>query len=291
MPRSAKRAYNLGMIRPLTSLLIFCLFGLLATPQHSIAMEPRGPTWQTEIANETLIVFQEFFSALSRPFRIEKRWEDPSVVGGAINDGSEYLVTLHGGLLRHPHLDKDTLRITICHEMGHHFGGAPRRSAPMEWPGPFDRDGRMLSSSEGQADYYTTATCFRKLVDKNDSSSEISQDLIPPTLKKKCEASWGSHTKESRICIRSVVAARKLLTLNHPFEISVETPSLTPAPRLIRDEFPSRQCRLDTYLAGALCRDQLPLQFSEDDAKPTRCSHPEGQQPSCWFPSDRGDFL
>ncbi len=241
--------------------------------------------WQNKIINEISSTFEFFFQTLDLPFRIESRWEDPSSVGGAINNGDAYLVTLHGGLLQNQKLDEDTLRITICHEMGHHFGGAPRRSAPMEWHGPLGDNGLMLSSSEGEADYYTTATCFRKLVRGQNHRIALSHSSIDETLNARCAEVWGKDTEDHFICLRGALGGLKLLNLNFDFPISFSSPSTEVAREIVRDIYPSRQCRLDTYVAGALCKHDLPLSFSADEAAPTQCANRQGQRPTCWFPA------
>lgn len=242
--------------------------------------------WQESVVIELHDLFSNFFSSLQLPFILDKDIHNEASAAGASNDGSAYHVMLYGGLLKNPRLSEDALRITLCHEMGHHFGGAPRKNSPMDWDVPVHSDGRLLSSSEGQADYYSTATCFRKLVQGQNHDQSLQHQQISPELILQCQQVWGRDTSDSKICIRAGVGSLKLLQLNADFQISFVSPAIERPQKVLRDEFPTRQCRLDTMLAGALCRSSLELQLPSGEGSYQYCENPEGNRPPCWFPEE-----
>jgi hypothetical protein len=65
--------------------------------------------------------------------------------------GNKAIIQVLGGMLKHPHMSPDVLRLLLCHELGHLLGGAPLKS----------RNG--WSSTEGQADYYSGFFCAKTL--------------------------------------------------------------------------------------------------------------------------------
>jgi hypothetical protein len=58
-------------------------------------------------------------------------------------------ISVWGGMLSHPKMKPNTLLILLCHELGHFLGGPPLKS----------RTG--WSSTEGQADYYSSLGCVK----------------------------------------------------------------------------------------------------------------------------------
>ncbi len=62
-----------------------------------------------------------------------------------------FVIRIMGGMLAHPLLDPAALKLLLCHELGHLLGGPPLKS----------RNG--WSSTEGQADYFSSASCARSL--------------------------------------------------------------------------------------------------------------------------------
>lgn len=63
----------------------------------------------------------------------------------------DIIIQIMGGMLMHPKMGNDVLKLLLCHEIGHVLGGSPLKS----------RNG--WSSTEGQADFYSTATCVKNL--------------------------------------------------------------------------------------------------------------------------------
>lgn len=185
------------------------------------------------------------------------------------------------GFLASPRLTPDAYRLALCHELGHLFGGAPRRPPPLEWEGPTHQDGAMNLSNEGQADYFSTYVCFRRLVQSEDHQHELKGQLVPEPLARSCKRAWGA-TPQGLACERSGLAGLQLLQLVREFPISFSTKDSRPAPRM-EHGYPSRQCRLDTILAGATCKQISPISLDETDGTKNGCSHGPGARPACWY--------
>ena len=155
---------------------------------------------------------------------------------------------------------------------------------PAEWDGVTADDGLSIMSSEGEADYYTTLVCFRKLVEGEDHSAVLSEVVVPPITQSKCNRAWGKQTQESMVCQRAALASLGFLNFIKDFPISLENTAEEVAEKIIIDQYPSRQCRLDTLVAGSLCRTQFPLQLDRNSAAASDCRQEEARRPACWFP-------
>lgn len=273
-------------MKSLAALSIFVLT-LPASVAVSQAPEfqPQGlKPWQAAIVEEARALYEPAIEKTG-PFSLEFEVlpEASSLVASVKNTGSAYVVVLYGGLLASPKLTPDGFRNVLCHELSHHFGGAPRRLPPIDWEGPTGPNGRSLTTSEAQADYAATQTCFRKLVRGQRHQEHLNGTGRSPRLVSLCEAAWGPGSEDSLICQRAALGGYNMLRLVLDFPISFETPSTLIASKTESESYPERQCRLDTSLAGALCRDERPVILPATDAAQSECSHPEGARPACWY--------
>jgi hypothetical protein len=177
--------------------------------------------WKKTIIQDALNAYGPVaLNELNKPLEIFIK-EDNSESGSSNYSDTEVKVEIFTGLLKNPRLTQDTLRMMICHELGHIFGGKPKRNIPMDWDGPVNSDGFSYLSAEGQADYFAGSECFRKITKEKVSNARIAE------------------------------AGLKFLTIVKDFPISLSTPDKSIAPLLMRDSYPGRQCRLDTIVAGA----------------------------------------
>lgn len=241
----------------------------------------QAETWQTTILQDAEKLyrpvaekhFQKKFTIV-----IEK---NVSEAASADHLEKEMLVKINTGLLESKRLTPDSLRMVVCHELGHLFGGAPRRNNPPEWEGPVATDGYSYTSSEGQADYYATLVCFRLLA-ASTRVGEPRTDLkrAGPVLLEKCK----DQKKEKDLCVRTALAGMDFLNLIKDFPISCETTDPQVADRMIRDSYPSRQCRLDTLINGARCMEDINLVLHFFDQKADDCKASVARRPVCWFP-------
>ncbi len=75
--------------------------------------------------------------------------QDPKVNAELTKHESSLTIKVWGGMLNHRFISDETLLLLLCHEIGHYLGGPPTK-AKGGW-----------SSTEGQADYYSSFQCAR----------------------------------------------------------------------------------------------------------------------------------
>ncbi len=235
---------------------------------------------------EILSCFENFYGKLLKAsglsLVVNIKTDGETEEASADSNGKEMSITVSAAFLKSPRLSDDGLRFTLCHELGHLLGGAPRRHVPFEWGGPTAPDGLSFMSSEGQADYYAGRECMRKLL-KYDRLQKIYFSDFSGRLIKLCSQAWKNNKDDIEICVRTAEGAYNMLQLTKDFDISFETPSTEVVKVTILDEYPARQCRLDTALAGALCRQKNPLIFDFNEVNVNECPELTGARPPCWY--------
>jgi hypothetical protein len=214
--------------------------------------------------------------------QIERNWEDGTVNAYAQQMGKTWKVSMFGGLARHETITTDGMALVVCHEIGHHIGGAPRKVSP--WSSPW-------ASNEGQADYFATLKCLRRTWER-DNNEEIVRGMkdVPATLTKAC---GGSHVwnQDYWTCIRGGMAGMSVAKLFQALRNSTVAPKFdTPDPAVVTktdDNHPATQCRLDTYFQGALCEESWHTDVSASSEVTGTCHGSTGQKlglrPLCWF--------
>lgn len=252
--------------------------------------------WKREILKDTAAVYEPHaIESFGKPLEITV--SPKSIVSASADHLHTHLkIIVNQGLLASPRLTPDSLRIIICHELGHLFGGAPRRNVPVGWDGPVAQDGLSYFSSEGQADYYATAVCFRKLVEQAEGTSAIKSpqmERVGPELRRKCSKEKGKalSASELNLCYRAALGGLDFLTLGFDFPISCEHEDQSVAKKLVRDFYPNRQCRLDTMIRGAHCKEELPHTLSFNNMNKNECKNPEALRPPCWFISNDNAYF
>lgn len=273
----------------LRTMIIIAIYGL--NPAAQAAIKTDGPTlWDHEIMAFYQVV-KPLVEVENRTFTLKIAAADPTSISGAeAVEPKNATITLGSDYLKNKNLTADSLRLMMCHELGHIMGSAPRRPAPVEWLGPVDpRDGKLFISAEGEADYFASLKCMR-LVLKNSAENSVEKSEIKknvhPLVRKKCDRVY-SVSEASLICQRTAMAAFTLLRLNKDFPISFQRPSKIIVEKTLDSQYPERQCRLDTILAGALCK--IPAEVKMDSMDPSvgACSenfgNREGVRPRCWF--------
>ncbi|MGZ3808169.1 MAG: hypothetical protein ACXVCE_08790, partial [Bacteriovorax sp.] len=119
----------------------------------------------------------EIKKRLNKDLIIERKWSDPTVDAFATrDDANNPVIVMNGGLARHPQMTKDGFLLLVCHEIGHHLGGAPKvlrgTSGLRGW-----------SSAEGQADYYATTKCLPRFFKAGIENKSFDVDNDANTLK------------------------------------------------------------------------------------------------------------
>jgi hypothetical protein len=205
-------------------------------------------------------------------------WASNTVNAYAEKSDKKVMVTIYGGLARHKAITKDGFMAVLCHELGHHFGGYPKKSTN-KW-----------SSAEGQADYYASMKCLRRLWKSEDNALALSGVLVPEIVKKECAQTFPS-TSEQLLCQRMSLAGRSIALMIQDLDHdSIEPKFETPEPHVVRAMnylHPFAQCRLDTYFQGSICHVPENQEFDNSEEKEGSC-HPKlgdsrGNRPRCWF--------
>lgn len=237
-------------------------------------------------------IFKDEYGAKLKVFR---KWEDATVNAYAKQSGKTWEVHMFGGLARHSTITMDGFRAVVCHEVGHHIGGAPKIKS---WLGT-----NSWASNEGQADYFATSKCLKKYfeVDHEETikiyeAAEKSNDANRKYSKKLCDDANNS-VLEAAICFRGAMAGQSLAEL---FRVLRRLPEALrfdkPDSAVVSTTYhrhPKPQCRMDTYFQGALC-DQDPHLFpDQSDAAIAFCNRKDGYKlgirPLCWLkPSEYG---
>ena len=228
------------------------------------------------------------------------RWTDPTVNASAQQDGNSWVLNMYGGLARRPELTKDAFSLVVCHELGHHLGGFSF----------YGNENSEWASSEGQADYFATHSCAKEIWGEKTTENAQFRSVVGAFEKQKCDNAWSS-TADQNLCYRVAEAGQSLATLLSALRSGDAPQFNTPDHAVVTKTFtghPDAQCRLDTYLAGALCnvpflKDLIPGRehplgqdspAAEETASLTSCTTAAGfeygNRPLCWF-KPKVDYL
>ena len=245
------------------------------------------------ILDEFELVYTPLFAnTFGKELVINRLWVNTTVNASASQLGDRWLIKMYGGLARARPTTPDGFALVVCHELGHHLGGVPFYAG--RW-----------AASEGQSDYFGAIACARKMwqgqLDINATYRNIvdsEEDLH--IAKEKCDDVYTS-VEDQNLCYRIAMAGHSLARLLG--SLRNLTPKFSqPSPTVVTRTYtrhPEAQCRLDTYLAGALCKidwddEQIPGKTQKDrnsllahiKAAPYAC-HNYGSsfaaRPRCWF--------
>jgi len=221
--------------------------------------------------------------------------------------GNNYLLKMFGGLARHPKMTKDGFAIVVCHELGHHIGGAPKKGA--RW-----------ASSEGQSDYWATTKCMKNyLLGAKPVRGGYKKSGDLRSTQALCSAQYKSSVDKD-ICVRTTVAGQALANVLKSLKVErlracadgnvlkcgrTYTPRtarakmdamlanplslLTPDKAVVKTSYnghPLAQCRYDTFFQGSLCSVDKDAKVDEKDATVGFCNRGKestGVRPFCWY--------
>jgi hypothetical protein len=214
---------------------------------------------------------------------MNNRWDDDTVNASAQQSGKTWIVNMYGGLARHPLTTDDGFALVVCHELGHHLGGAPRK-------------GTSWASNEGQADYWGAMKCLRRVLEKADNASVVSKMNVDAEATKQCQATYHSEN-DIALCQRVAMAGKSLGSLLSELggtgKVSFTTPDTSKVSRT-NDNHPAGQCRLDTYFNGVLCDKSFDQDVDKTDPKVGTCiardGYKVGPRPLCWYKPGTGEI-
>jgi hypothetical protein len=223
------------------------------------------------------------FSKTGHKLIVNSLWDEPKVNAYATKDDNDNpVINLTGGMLGHEYLTTDSLALILCHEVGHFLGGEPKKlrgnSTKKSW-----------SSAEGQADYFATASCMRKVLpliadetEKNNKSSHNPKATHEQKLTQEAKLLC-----KDRLCERIAVASYNVALIYAAIDFYHGELSL-----LQKDDYttyqtiyghPNPQCRLDTMVAALQCPDPSSINFNANDPIASACKNPEYRRPRCWY--------
>lgn len=270
----------------LASLLVCGTVSASIVPQNSlripVGMKSNGGLTEEQFVSAISKV-ETIYSPLVKEItgkilHFKNSWTNETVNAGAYQERGLAVVEMYGGLARFPSVTKDSLSLVICHELGHHIGGAPKNFGAYNW-----------ATVESQADYFATLKCLRRVFLNDDNAAAVKGARVPEDLKISCEK---NHKDDDiNICIRSGLAALEIQRVFMFLRKEKSEGSFsTPDPKIV--EFTDSghggtQCRLDTFLQGAICEVPYSEDVSQKDDIQGTChassGHSSGLRPLCWY--------
>jgi len=198
-------------------------------------------------------------------------WKNPYFSAWARYEesGDLYTINFWGGFARLPGMTKRAFALTVCHELGHILAQEPFHTI---------KDSEMMSA-EGQSDFFASSQCLKKYHYNFpfDSETELS-----PYAAAKCLEKFPSDELQQDFCFQSAKAGHdisrplsQLGTTNLP---EFETPQTIIVERTLNNSYPDIQCRLDTYLAGAMTSYDIELNQIVDSQE---------MRPKCWYKHEK----
>lgn len=210
--------------------------------------------------------------------KINRKWSDGTVNANATQFFGTWTVNMFGGLARHEKITADGFALVLCHELGHHLGGAPKvGNWLMKW-----------ASNEGESDYWATLKCLRTGWLNDNNEAIVAKMTIPEHLQTACARAHADKSDRA-LCIRGGMAGASVAGLFAAMRNKPEAQFNTPDTSVVtktNDAHPAHQCRLDTYFQGALCEKAHTEDVSQKDEVQGTChgstGHTVGVRPTCW---------
>ncbi len=234
-----------------------------------------------DVISKVEAIYAPIIEEMGKKLIIERNWTDGTVNAYARQSGNNWHVAMFGGLARHETITRDGFASVVCHELGHHLGGAPKKKS--WWSSSW-------ASNEGQADYFATSKCLRKYMETDDNITMVNNMDVPATATAACEKNF-SNESDVAMCLRGSMAGMSLANLfralrNLTTELKFDTPDSNVVSST-NDNHPAPQCRLDTYFNGALCDVDHYTDVDQSDAKIGTCNrvdgYNQGVRPLCWY--------
>ena len=208
-----------------------------------------------------------------------RKWSDGTVNASAQRSGKTYKVNMYGGLARHELVTDDGFALVVCHELGHHLGGAPKNG------GLFSK----WASNEGQSDYFATLKCFRRVFESENNLNIVSKLNVPTAVTNKCKANF-TLENDVALCERSAMGGLSLANLLGSLRGTTGVDFTTPDSSTVtstNNSHPAAQCRLDTYFQGAICEVSYNDDLDKKDPNKGTCNrvanNTDGIRPLCWY--------
>ena len=242
----------------------------------------KTPAKFEQFTQRIVALYSDTIKNLGASLKTEFLWDSKELNAYAEKDKNNWKIIFHGALYRDRRLTDDGFIMTVCHELGHLLGGAPFKL-------------NQETSAEGQADYWASSVCAKKYFTEFPENVVMSNGYV----RDQCAKKYESDPVEQKICYRTTMAGYSLATFLGLQTQGKQPRFETPDKRVldVTDQVhPLAQCRLDTFLAGALCElEDSSLAFEQKilgDKLTTdyKCNEVvDGQltlldkRPKCWF--------
>lgn len=259
------------------------------------------------VLDELEEVYGPVLEEMGKTFKISRRWTDSKVNASAQQSGDTWTINMYGGLARHKHATVDSFRAVACHELGHHLGGAPKKSG---W------FGSSWASNEGQSDYFATYKCLKKLIHEGQAaglevaSADLSIyeeeevlkaeelcaesfEVLPERIEEGSGKEGGnpividsSYTSCVRTALAGLSLGRLLGSVSGVNDVSFTKHDAKEVTKTYHNH-PKAQCRADTYMGGATCNLDFNSELDDEDANIGTCNRKDGfdygLRSLCWF--------
>ncbi|QDK39837.1 hypothetical protein DOE51_16640 [Bdellovibrio sp. NC01] len=264
----------------LASILLMLLFSMMQMTRQSLSKPVHAqeqsqerkdyfylPVGSANVSNvseqdyrELITDFQSHYQSAviqttGMPLLIPNEWNSPYFTAFAIKRDTYMQVSLWGGMARAPGFTKLQLAAALCHEIGHVIAGEPRQTIP----------GSDWASTEGNSDFYAARVCLPDYLRRH---PELAKTLV---INARIQHMCGANESCQQVAQIGFDLVNSFQRYSYreftPVSLDVRAAAVT---ELVRNSYPTDQCRLDTFLAGASC--QL------------------GQQchaPTCWLPAQQ----
>ncbi|MBI3550008.1 MAG: hypothetical protein HY078_13300 [Elusimicrobia bacterium] len=240
-----------------------------------------------KVIDEVEALYRPIVAAKGGRLVIERAWEDATVNAYALRRGNEWVIKMFGGLARHEAITQDGMSLVVCHELGHHLGGAPKKGIGNAW-----------ASNEGQSDYYANLKCLRRVFGVAAAEEFTRKAVDDEVAARACGQSF-NNASDRRQCIRGAAAGFSVSALFQALRREPNAPRFgTPDPAVVsrtNDAHPGTQCRLDTYFQGALCSQAVSAELDDRNPVPGTCTAStgfrSGIRPRCWYKPGTNELI
>ncbi len=233
------------------------------------------------VIDKVVKIYEPIVASMGGKLNVERKWNDGTVNAYASRSGSTWNVSMFGGLARHKAITEDGFALVVCHEIGHHIGGAPKKTSwwSTSW-----------ATNEGQADYFATLKCLRKAFRGENNEAIVANMEVPEAVTTTCAAQF-SDAADQVLCQRGAMAGLSTAKLFQDLRKQPTAPAFTtPDTKVVsttNHNHPDTQCRLDTYYAGAICNLDDTQDVDQKDESVGVCYRESGDsigvRPYCWF--------
>ncbi len=242
-------------------------------------------------------IYTPIIERLGYKFMIEGDWLSTRTNAYSNQKYDTKYIRLFGGYARK--LGPGVFLQVVCHEVGHHLGGFPYKS----FIGGASIINVSWSPTEGQADYFASLYCVRKVLadDTNRVIDVGGLELLPEKVKKDCKQQF-KKPLDFEICLKNIkisLDAHKF-RLHHSGENDSQTNGVGSTLKfsnevvdVTRQDHASSLCRLTTSYQASLCNFEGLQQndfisFDNEFAGVCHEKHGDkiGARPKCWFKSE-----